>query len=137
MSEPLNIFLKANLRKTIRGLITSKRADFDSHRTKKVDAMLTWSDFKMLRICILVASARHPPLGNKGKRNLENRVLNEFTNHLEVFNSTNPIDDSHPPLSQQFRILLRCFKSKEYAVTMNQINAKHLECYCCNVWLNS
>lgn len=50
----MNIFLKANLRKTIRGLITSKRADFDSHRTKKVDAMFTCSDFKILRICILV-----------------------------------------------------------------------------------
>jgi len=53
--------------------------------------MFTCSDFKILRICILVASARHPPQGSKGKRNLKNRVLNGFTSHLEVFNLTNAI----------------------------------------------
>ena len=52
--------------------------------------MFTCSDFKILRICILVAYARHPPQGNE-RRNLENRVLNGFTSFLEVFNSTNAI----------------------------------------------
>ena len=54
---------------------------------------------------------------------------------LEVFNSTNPIDDSRRALSQQFKILLRSFWSREYVVTMDEINAKHLECYCYHVWL--
>ena len=76
--------------------------------TKEADVVFTRSDFKILRICILVASVRHPTLGKKRKQNLETRVLNGFTSYLAVFNSTNPVDESHRALPQQFKILLRC-----------------------------